>query len=117
MPLTDFGKICRKHRIRMKVVMADQSAATGFRPALISAVEQGKVEVPEGYVGKLIEWMQLDAAEVDELQRLVGSKLEREKEKGSRASSDRGGEGLFRILSQSTNKKLDEINGSSDGQR
>jgi hypothetical protein len=59
MPLTQFGKACQEHRRRMKSVMADQAAGTGFPSSLISGIERGAQPMPKNYLEKMIGWMQL----------------------------------------------------------
>lgn len=70
MALTAFGLVCRQHRIRIGVVMADQSTAIGVPTSFISAVERGAIDAPDDYVAKLIVWMQLDRLEALQLNKL-----------------------------------------------
>ena len=47
--------------------MADQANATDFPASVISAVETGSIAIPNHYVTKVSEWMQLDRLEVLQL--------------------------------------------------
>lgn len=77
MSLTAFGLACRQHRIRIGVVMADQSSATGVPLPIISGVERGTVNVTESYVADLANWMQLDRLETLQLRTLSHFKAKR----------------------------------------
>ena len=79
MPLTTFGSVCRQHRIRIGTVIADQSKATGVSPSQISAVEQGEIALPDDYVKKLVDWMQLDNLEALQLKKLSTLRPSRKK--------------------------------------
>jgi len=101
MPLTAFGKACRQHRIRMNAVMADQSNATGFPTSLISQIETGAVGLPEDYMNKLVEWMQLEDLESHQLKLLARLRSKRmQKQYGPNEGHD-----LIRILNQLAIKK------------
>lgn len=99
MPLTAFGKACRDHRIRMNAVMADQSKATGFSSSVISQIETGKTELPDSYLSKLAEWMQLEKLELHQLKLLARL---RQKSKKQRAAEDHD---LIQILNGLAIKK------------
>lgn len=77
MSLTTFGYFCRQHRIRIGVVMADQSKATEFSSAFISEVERGEVSVTDDYLNRLVEWLQLDRLEALQLRTLARHNVKR----------------------------------------
>lgn len=99
MPLTPFGKACRGHRVRMRVVMADQSAAIELTASTISQIEVGAIQAPEGYITKLAKWMQLDALEEHQLRNLAKLKQKKLKKVQFKSSDD-----LISLLSREPNK-------------
>ncbi|MGQ0681639.1 hypothetical protein [Bradyrhizobium sp.] len=104
MPMTAFGLACRQLRANMKVVMADQSKATGVPCSSISAIERGLIGLPEGYLDQLVEWMQLTEAEEAELRRhSVANQASLRKPK-KRGHPERDGE-LINILNSLTSRK------------
>lgn len=47
--LTDFGKACRKIRIDANQILANMAEVLGVSPSFLSAVENGKKNVPNGW--------------------------------------------------------------------
>ncbi|MBQ4504903.1 MAG: helix-turn-helix transcriptional regulator, partial [Firmicutes bacterium] len=45
--LTEFGKMCRKMRIDRNELLAEMAGRVGVSPAFLSAVENGKRNVPD----------------------------------------------------------------------
>ena len=66
--LTNFGKALRKMRIDHGEFLKDMAAKLNVTVAYLSAVENGKREVPDDWVEKLTNLYCLDAEEGKELQ-------------------------------------------------
>lgn len=62
-----FAELCKKHRARSGLFLADQAEALGVSVSLVSAVETGKRNVPEGYPERVAIWLHLNRQESDEL--------------------------------------------------
>jgi HTH-type transcriptional regulator, competence development regulator len=58
-----FGELCRQHRAKRGLFLADQSEATNLSVSLISAIELGKRTVPEGYPEIVARWLHLNDEE------------------------------------------------------
>lgn len=72
--LTGFGIECRHIRTDRGVKMIDQAKHFKCSPSFISAVETGDKPVPEGYVEKFCEWMNIGATTRKQLQILADSR-------------------------------------------
>ncbi|MFR1590235.1 MAG: helix-turn-helix domain-containing protein [Ruminococcus sp.] len=66
--LTNFGKALRKMRIDHSEFLKDMAAKLNVTVAYLSAVENGKREVPDGWVEQLIDQYCLNEEEGKELQ-------------------------------------------------
>ena len=66
--LTNFGKALRKIRIDHSEFLKDMAAKLGVTVAYLSAVENGKREVPDQWIDVLAEKYFLDPSEKKELQ-------------------------------------------------
>ena len=62
-----FGELCKKHRAKRGLYLADQAEELKLSVSLISAIELGKRSVPEKYPEKVAEWLGLTAMEKEEL--------------------------------------------------
>ncbi|MBQ6686381.1 MAG: helix-turn-helix transcriptional regulator [Firmicutes bacterium] len=51
--LTEFGKMCRKMRIDRNELLAEMAGRVGVSPAFLSAVENGKRNVPDSLMNEL----------------------------------------------------------------
>lgn len=58
-----FGELCRQHRAKRGLFLADQAEATNLSVSLISAMELGNRTVPEHYPEKVARWLHLNDAE------------------------------------------------------
>ena len=65
--LTDFGKLCRKMRIDRNELLADMAEKVGVSPAFLSAVENGKRNVPDALMEKLKEEYRLKEEEYENM--------------------------------------------------
>lgn len=61
--LTDFGKLCRKLRIDNDQVLYDMAEVLGVAPSFLSAVENGKKNVPNGWCETIRERYHLNGTE------------------------------------------------------
>lgn len=66
--VTDFGKICRKIRIDNGEVLKDMAAKLSVTTAYLSAVEIGKRNVPQDWIGKIKNEYNLDDRQYQQLQ-------------------------------------------------
>lgn len=66
--LTAFGKLCRKIRIDYNEFLADMADKIGVSPSLLSAVENGKKNVPVKWLPIIAQAYELDENEVAELE-------------------------------------------------
>lgn len=69
--LTSFGKFCRKLRIDKDQVLLDMASELGVTPSFLSAVENGKKNVPDSWCEILRERYEL---EDDEYQEMIKAK-------------------------------------------
>jgi len=65
--LTEFGKMCRKIRIDSNELLADMADKLGVSASFLSAVENGKRNVPEDWLGTIGEEYALSQDERKEL--------------------------------------------------
>ncbi len=68
---TSFGEFVRILRIKHHEIMGDMANALGTRLSFLSAVENGKKNVPADWIGKIIEHYGLTEAEQQELEEAV----------------------------------------------
>ncbi|TPM54377.1 helix-turn-helix transcriptional regulator [Mesorhizobium sp. B2-2-4] len=73
--LTAFGSACREIRMARKLRMIDQAKEFNCSPSFISAVETGVKQVPEGYVEKFGNWLNLDLITKKHLQALADARI------------------------------------------
>ena len=66
--LTDFGKALRKMRIDHGEFLRDMAAKLNVTVAYLSAVENGRREVPDNWIGELANQYKLSNEEQKELQ-------------------------------------------------
>ena len=71
MAYTRFGEFVRILRIKNHEVMGDMAKVLGTSTPFLSAVENGKKNVPAGWVRKLVEHYELSAVERQELAEAV----------------------------------------------
>ena len=65
--LTSFGKICRKLRIDKDQALLDMASCLGVKPSFLSAVENGRKNVPKGWCEILREKYDLTEVMYNEL--------------------------------------------------
>lgn len=58
--LTEFGKAIRKIRLDKGEILKDMAKRLGVSSACMSAVENGRKNVPEKWIDQIIEFYQLD---------------------------------------------------------
>ena len=68
MSYTKYGEFVRVLRIKHHEVMGDMAEILGASLPFISAVENGKKNVPANWVSKLVEHYHLTASEKEELE-------------------------------------------------
>jgi len=69
--LTDFGKVCRKLRIDNDEILANMSQKLGVAASLLSAVENGRKNVPDGWYEKIVNVYELSEVAASELQKAI----------------------------------------------
>jgi HTH-type transcriptional regulator, competence development regulator len=62
-----FGELCKHHRAKRGLFLADQAEATKLSVSLISAMELRKRNIPDGYPEKVATWLGLTDIEKREL--------------------------------------------------
>lgn len=67
--LTAFGKELRRLRITVDEMIRDMAGKLGVTASYLSAVETGKRQIPDGWVGRISELYSLSSAETDLLQK------------------------------------------------
>ncbi len=67
--LNSFGKFCRKLRIDKGELLKDMATKLGVTSSYLSAVENGKRNVPHNWIEKISEIYLLDSSEINELER------------------------------------------------
>lgn len=65
--LTDFGKVCRKIRIDSDEILADMAEKLRVTSSFLSAIENGKKNVPEELCLKIKNLYNLDEKEYEKL--------------------------------------------------
>jgi hypothetical protein len=65
--LTRFGQHCRHLRSSQDKTMGDQAEAFGCAIHFISSIETGKVPLPENYVERFRDWLNLSADQYRDL--------------------------------------------------
>lgn len=65
--LTSFGKFCRKLRIDNGELLKDMADKLGVTSSYLSAIENGKRNVPQQWIKKITELYDLNDAEAHEL--------------------------------------------------
>lgn len=66
--ITEFGKILRKIRIDNDEILKDMASKLGVTAAYLSSVENGKREIPNGWISLIIEEYGLNEDEALRLQ-------------------------------------------------
>ena len=61
--LTEFGKVCRKIRIDNNELLADMAEKLGVSTSFLSAIENGKKNIPNSLQDKLVEKYSLSKVE------------------------------------------------------
>lgn len=75
--LTLFGKFCRKLRIDNGELLKDMATRLGVTSSYLSAIENGKRNVPQDWPQKIIQFYELDKEQQEDLfKALQGSKKE-----------------------------------------
>ena len=69
--LTSIGRFLRKLRIDNGEILKDMAEALGVSSAFLSAVENGKKKMPEGWIEKLKSIYSFTVEQVEELQAAV----------------------------------------------
>ncbi|MEK3935908.1 helix-turn-helix transcriptional regulator [Sporosarcina sp. FSL W7-1349] len=67
--LNSFGKFCRKLRIDKGELLKDMATRLGVTSSYLSAVENGKRNVPRNWIEKISEMYSLNEQEIGELKR------------------------------------------------
>ncbi|WP_431811379.1 helix-turn-helix domain-containing protein [Lysinibacillus sp. FW12] len=67
--LNSFGKFCRKLRIDKGELLKDMATKLGVTSSYLSAVENGKRNVPHNWIEKISEIYLLNSSEINELER------------------------------------------------
>lgn len=67
--ISPFGKFCRKLRIDNGELLRDMAEKLGVTSSYLSAVENGKRNVPKNWVTKIAEIYSLDQAQLNELKK------------------------------------------------
>lgn len=67
--LNSFGRFCRKLRIDKGELLKDMATRLGVTSSYLSAVENGKRNVPRKWIEKISEMYSLSDSEVEELER------------------------------------------------
>lgn len=67
--LNSFGKFCRKLRIDKGELLKDMATRLGVTSSYLSAVENGKRNVPQKWIEKISELYSLNATDTAELKR------------------------------------------------
>lgn len=68
--VTEFGKALRKMRIERNEYLKDMADKFGISVAYLSAMENGKRNVPDDFIQKLAELYRLSASEAERLDQL-----------------------------------------------
>ncbi len=71
MSYTKFGEFIRILRIKHHEVMGDTAKKLGVTVPFLSAVENGKKNVPSDWIGKISEYYQLSNKEKEELEQAI----------------------------------------------
>ncbi len=71
MPYTKFGEFMRVQRVKNHEVMGDIAKFLGVKIPFISAVENGKRNVPEDWFALLVEHYRLSESEQNELRQAI----------------------------------------------
>lgn len=69
--ITEFGKALRKLRIEHGEVVRDMARRMGVSPSFISAVENGKKNVPDAWIKTIAELYDLNDAQINELREMA----------------------------------------------
>lgn len=69
--ITDFGKALRKLRIDAGQVLGDMAERLGISVAYLSAIENARREIPDGFVEKIAKLYKLDSKSREELEMLA----------------------------------------------
>ena len=69
--VTAFGKFCRKLRIDKSQIMLDMATNLGVSPAFLSAVENGKKNVPQKWLDDLAKIYKLSIDDYQELKKAI----------------------------------------------
>ncbi|MGN7478929.1 helix-turn-helix domain-containing protein [Solibacillus silvestris] len=69
--LTQFGKFCRKLRIDNGELLKDMANKLEVTSSYLSAVENGKRNVPQEWPTKIIDFYELDQEQQQELQKVI----------------------------------------------
>jgi len=69
--LTSFGKFCRKLRVDNDELLKDMADKIGVASSYLSAVENGKRNVPQEWIGKIATSYSLSASGLAELNQAV----------------------------------------------
>ena len=69
--VTAFGKFCRKLRIDKSQIMLDMAESLGVSPAFLSAVENGKKNVPKTWLEEMTSIYKLSADDKNELRKAI----------------------------------------------
>ena len=71
MGYTSFGEYVRILRIRNHELMGDMATVLGVKVPFLSAVENGKKNVPASWMGKIVKHYNLDKTEQEELKNAI----------------------------------------------
>lgn len=67
--LNSFGKFCRKLRIDKGELLKDMATKLGVTSSYLSAVENGKRNVPHNWIEKISDMYSLNSSDINELKR------------------------------------------------
>lgn len=69
--LTDFGKLLRKIRIDHGEIIKDMADKLGVTASYLSAIENGKRNIPENWVDEISQLYQLDNIATEQLKNTI----------------------------------------------
>jgi len=72
--LTRFGQACRRFRTAAGYTLRDQARIFELSAATIAKIEEGSLQIPEGYIASIAYWLKLDATDLSLLNRLANAR-------------------------------------------
>lgn len=77
--VTKFGKFLRILRLKNNEIIADMSSKLGISISYLSAIENGKREIPDDFANKIINLYSLKGEEIVELNQAIDLSLKEAK--------------------------------------